>query len=143
MEKIERLVHEMGQSKARHGAEMLPALVTSHRLGTFVLNTNVLISCALSAGVTPDGDKFLEAVVGKLNYTVSDDQHLLDPKLLRGIEIVDPKTFYEFLDVKNSSITSPAPRHCPHEVFFAPGMDTVFFPEHGFDVAAVDISPLL
>lgn len=46
----------------------------------------------------PDDDKFLEAAVaGDVKYVVSGDQHLLDLGTFRGIEIVDPRTFYEGL----------------------------------------------
>ena len=47
----------------------------------------------------PDDDKFLEAAVtGNVDYVVSGDRHLLDLGSFRGIEIVDPRTFYELLD---------------------------------------------
>jgi len=46
----------------------------------------------------PDDDKFLEAAVaGDVDFVVSGDQHLLDLETFRGIEIVDPRTFYEQL----------------------------------------------
>jgi len=46
----------------------------------------------------PDDDKFLEAAVtGNVEYVVSGDSHLLDLKTFRGIDIVDPRTFYERL----------------------------------------------
>lgn len=46
----------------------------------------------------PDDDKFLEAAVaGTVDYIVSGDRHLLDLESFRGIEIVDPRTFYEIL----------------------------------------------
>ena len=45
-----------------------------------------------------DDDKFLEAAVaGNVDYVISGDQHLLDLGSFRGIEIVDPRTFYEQL----------------------------------------------
>jgi len=48
----------------------------------------------------PDDDKFLEAAVaGNVDYLVSGDQHLLDLGSFRGIDIVDPRTFYERLEV--------------------------------------------
>lgn len=47
----------------------------------------------------PDDDKFLEAAVaGNVEYIVSADQHLLDLESFRGIEIVDPRTFYDQLE---------------------------------------------
>lgn len=47
----------------------------------------------------PDDDKFLEAAVaGDVEYLVSGDQHLLSLDSLRGIDIVEPRTFYELLD---------------------------------------------
>jgi len=47
----------------------------------------------------PDDDKFLKAAVaGNVDYVVSGDQHLLDFGSFRGIEIVDPRRFYELLD---------------------------------------------
>ena len=47
----------------------------------------------------PDDDKFLEAAVaGNVDYIVSGDQHLLDPGSFRGIDIVDPRAFYEHLE---------------------------------------------
>ena len=46
-----------------------------------------------------DDDKFLEAAVaGNVDYIVSGDQHLLDLGSFRGIDIVDPRTFYEHLE---------------------------------------------
>ncbi|WP_459190923.1 putative toxin-antitoxin system toxin component, PIN family [Halosimplex sp. J119] len=46
----------------------------------------------------PDDDKFLEAAVaGNVDYIVSGDRHLLDLDLFRGIEIVEPRAFYERL----------------------------------------------
>ncbi len=47
----------------------------------------------------PDDDKFLEAAVaGDVEYLVSGDQHLLSVNSFRGIDIVEPRTFYELLD---------------------------------------------
>ena len=47
----------------------------------------------------PDDDKFLEAAVaGDVEYLVSGDQHLLSLDSFRGIDIVEPRTFYELLD---------------------------------------------
>lgn len=47
----------------------------------------------------PDDDKFLEAAVaGDVEYVVSGDRHLLDLDSFRGVEIVDPRTFYGLLD---------------------------------------------
>jgi len=47
----------------------------------------------------PDDDKFLEAAVaGDVDYLVSGDVHLLDIESFRGIDIVEPRTFYERLD---------------------------------------------
>lgn len=47
----------------------------------------------------PDDDKFLEAAVaGNVDYVVSGDQHLLNLDTFRGIDIVDPRTFYERLE---------------------------------------------
>lgn len=47
----------------------------------------------------PDDDKFLEAAVaGDVDYVVSGDRHLLDIDQFRGIDIVDPRTFYEHLE---------------------------------------------
>jgi putative PIN family toxin of toxin-antitoxin system len=44
----------------------------------------------------PDDDKFLEAAVaGNVDYVVTGDQHLLNLGSFRGIEIVDPRTFFE------------------------------------------------
>jgi len=49
----------------------------------------------------PDDDKFLEAAVaGDVDYLVSGDTHLLDIESFRGIDIVNPRTFYERLDVE-------------------------------------------
>jgi putative PIN family toxin of toxin-antitoxin system len=46
----------------------------------------------------PDDDKFLEAAVaGNVDYIVSGDRHLLDLDSFRGIEIVEPRAFYERL----------------------------------------------
>jgi putative PIN family toxin of toxin-antitoxin system len=46
----------------------------------------------------PDDDKFLEAAVaGDVDYLVSGDRHLLGLGTFRGIEIVEPRTFYEQL----------------------------------------------
>ena len=46
----------------------------------------------------PDDDKFLEAAVaGDVDYLVSGDGHLLDIESFRGIDIVEPRTFYEHL----------------------------------------------
>jgi predicted nucleic acid-binding protein len=48
----------------------------------------------------PDDDKFLEAAVaGNVDYLVSGDSHLLDLGSFRGCDIVDPRTFYECLDI--------------------------------------------
>lgn len=47
----------------------------------------------------PDDDKFLEAAVaGDVDYLVSGDGHLLSLDSFRGIDIVEPRTFYEELD---------------------------------------------
>jgi len=47
----------------------------------------------------PDDDKFLEAAVaGDVDYLVSGDGHLLSLDSFRGIEIVEPRTFYDRLD---------------------------------------------
>jgi len=47
----------------------------------------------------PDDDKFLEAAVaGDVDYLVSGDGHLLSLDSFRGIEIVEPRTFYDLLD---------------------------------------------
>lgn len=44
----------------------------------------------------PDDDKFLDAAVaGEVDYLVSGDRHLLDLGTYSGIEIVDPRTFYD------------------------------------------------
>jgi len=49
----------------------------------------------------PDDDKFLEAAVaGDVDYLVSGDRHLLDLGTFRGIEIIEPRTFYEQLETK-------------------------------------------
>ena len=46
----------------------------------------------------PDDDKFIEAAVaGGVDYVVSGDGHLLALESFRGIDIVDPRTFYEHL----------------------------------------------
>ncbi len=46
----------------------------------------------------PDDDKFLEAAVaGNVDYIVSGDRHLLDLGSFRGIDIVEPRTFYDRL----------------------------------------------
>ena len=48
----------------------------------------------------PDDDKFLEAAVaGGVDYLVSGDGHLLDLDSFRGTDIVEPRTFYDRLDV--------------------------------------------
>jgi len=50
----------------------------------------------------PDDDKFLEAAVAAdVDYLVSGDNHLLDLGSFRGIDIVDPRTFYEQLDTSD------------------------------------------
>lgn len=47
----------------------------------------------------PDDDRFLEAAVaGDVDYLVSGDDHLLSLGSFRGIDIVEPRTFYERLD---------------------------------------------
>lgn len=47
----------------------------------------------------PDDDKFLEAAVaGDVDYLVSGDGHLLSLDSFCGIEIVEPRTFYDRLD---------------------------------------------
>ena len=47
----------------------------------------------------PDDDKLLEAAVaGGVDYLVSGDGHLLDLNSFRGIDIVEPRTFYDRLD---------------------------------------------
>jgi predicted nucleic acid-binding protein len=47
----------------------------------------------------PDDDKFLEAAVaGDVDYLVSGDGHLLSLDSYHGIDIVEPRTFYERLD---------------------------------------------
>lgn len=49
----------------------------------------------------PDDDKFLEAAVaGDVDYLVSGDSHLLDIESFRGIDIVEPRTFYEHLEAQ-------------------------------------------
>jgi len=49
----------------------------------------------------PDDDKFLEAAVaGDVDYLVSGDTHLLDIESFRGIDIVEPRTFYELLNAQ-------------------------------------------
>ena len=49
----------------------------------------------------PDDDKFLEAAVaGAVDYLVSGDTHLLDIESFRGIDIVEPRTFYERLNAQ-------------------------------------------
>lgn len=46
----------------------------------------------------PDDDKFLEAAVaGNVDYLVSGDSHLLDLESVQGIDIVEPRTFYDRL----------------------------------------------
>ena len=46
----------------------------------------------------PDDDKFLEASVAEnVDYIVSGDRHLLDLDSFRGIDIVEPRAFYERL----------------------------------------------
>jgi putative PIN family toxin of toxin-antitoxin system len=46
----------------------------------------------------PDDDKFLEAAVaGNVDYIVSGDRHLLDLDSFRGINIVEPRTFYTLI----------------------------------------------
>ena len=46
----------------------------------------------------PDDDKFLEAAVaGNVDYIVSGDRHLLDLDSFRGIDIVEPRVFYDRL----------------------------------------------
>lgn len=47
----------------------------------------------------PDDDKFLEAAVaGEVDYLVSGDGHLLSLDSFRGIEIVEPRRFYDRVD---------------------------------------------
>lgn len=47
----------------------------------------------------PDDDKFLEvAVAGNVDYLVSGDRHLLDLNSFRGIDIVTPREFYDYLN---------------------------------------------
>lgn len=49
----------------------------------------------------PDDDKFLEAAVaGNVDYVVSGDRHLLDLNSFRGIDIVEPRAFYELLTTR-------------------------------------------
>lgn len=49
----------------------------------------------------PDDDKFLEAAVaGDVDYLVSGDKHLLDIESFRGVDIVQPRAFYERLDAQ-------------------------------------------
>ena len=49
----------------------------------------------------PDDDKFLEAAVaGDVDYVGSGDSHLLDIKSFRGIDIVEPRTFYDRLNAQ-------------------------------------------
>jgi putative PIN family toxin of toxin-antitoxin system len=49
----------------------------------------------------PDDDKFLEAAVaGDVDYIVSGDSHLLSLDSFRGIDIVEPRTFYEHLNAQ-------------------------------------------
>ncbi|MFC6891009.1 PIN domain-containing protein [Halorubrum trueperi] len=49
----------------------------------------------------PDDDKFLEAAVaGSVDYLVSGDGHLLDLESFRGIDIVEPRTFYDRLNAQ-------------------------------------------
>jgi putative PIN family toxin of toxin-antitoxin system len=49
----------------------------------------------------PDDDKFLEAAVaGNVDYLVSGDGHLLELDSFRGVDIVEPRTFYDRLDAK-------------------------------------------
>ena len=46
----------------------------------------------------PDDDKFLEAAVaGNVDYVVSGDRHLVNLDAFRGIDIVEPRAFYELL----------------------------------------------
>jgi putative PIN family toxin of toxin-antitoxin system len=48
-----------------------------------------------------DDDKFLEAAVaGDVDYIVSGDSHLLSLDSFRGIDIVEPRTFYEHLNAQ-------------------------------------------
>ena len=47
----------------------------------------------------PDDDKFLEAAVaGGVDYLVSGDGHLLDLDSFCGIDIVEPRMFYDRFD---------------------------------------------
>ena len=47
----------------------------------------------------PDDDKFLEAAIAAdVDYLVSGDSHLLDLGSFGGIDIIEPRTFYEQLD---------------------------------------------
>jgi len=49
----------------------------------------------------PDDDKFLEAAVaGDVDYLVSGDSHLLYIESFCGIDIVEPRTFYECLEAQ-------------------------------------------
>ncbi|MGQ4555136.1 putative toxin-antitoxin system toxin component, PIN family [Halobellus sp. GM3] len=49
----------------------------------------------------PDDDKFLEAAVaGGVDHLVSGDGHLLNLEVFRGIDIVEPRTFYDRLDAE-------------------------------------------
>lgn len=49
----------------------------------------------------PDDNKFLEAAVaGDVDYLISGDGHLLSLDSFRGIDIVEPRTFYERLDAQ-------------------------------------------
>jgi putative PIN family toxin of toxin-antitoxin system len=49
----------------------------------------------------PDDDKFLEvAVAGDVDYLVSGDTHLLDIESFSGIDIVEPRVFYEQLEAE-------------------------------------------
>jgi len=47
----------------------------------------------------PDDDKFLEAAVaGDVDYLVSGDGHSLSLDSFRGIEIIEPRAFYDRVD---------------------------------------------
>lgn len=49
----------------------------------------------------PDDDKFLEAALaGGVDYLVSGDKHLLELESFRGIDIVEPRTFYDRLEAQ-------------------------------------------
>lgn len=49
----------------------------------------------------PDDDKSLEAAVaGAADFLVSGDSHLLDIGSFRGIDIVEPRGFYEHLETQ-------------------------------------------